>query len=177
MPAPFQRRHCCSISCSDPLACAPRDCRRAHSIATAGLCSKGNADARRYGLASAFPLEVPAVHGDELSTAANTKNQGRLNMTMRHINSNSNSQSPASESCTAAGFHIIGRYRNADGSLGLEIRINAGCTDGGKLSYTGSWGMGTPENREAMRIILRAMLHDHGDAVADIPFGNIEACA
>ncbi|MEL6078825.1 hypothetical protein [Stenotrophomonas maltophilia] len=122
-------------------------------------------------------MEVHAVHGDELSTAANTKNQGRLNMTMRHINSHSNSERPASESCTAAGFHIIGRYRNADGSLGVEIRVNAGSTDGGKLSYAGPWGMGTPVNREGMRATLRAMLNEHTGAVAEIPFGTIEAHA
>lgn len=98
-------------------------------------------------------------------------------MTMRHINSNSNSERPASESCTAAGFHIIGRYRNPDGSLGVEIRINAGCSGGGKLSYAGPWGMGAPENRDEMRRRLCAMLHDHGDAVAEIPFGNMGARA
>jgi len=98
-------------------------------------------------------------------------------MTMRHINSNSNSQKPASESCTAAGFHIIGRYRNADGSLGVEIRVNAGSTDGGKLSYTGPWGMGTPVDREGMRARLRAMLNEHTGAVAEIPFGTMEARA
>ncbi|WP_242878149.1 hypothetical protein [Stenotrophomonas maltophilia] len=133
--------------------------------------------ALRFLLATAFASEVHAVHGDELSTAANTKKRGRLNMTTRHVTSNSNSAKPASESSTAAGFHVVGRYRNADGSVGVEIRVNAGSSDGGALSYIGLWGVGRPANREGMRDMLRVMLNAHRGAIAEIPFGNMGARA
>lgn len=98
-------------------------------------------------------------------------------MTLRHITSNSNSNSPASESSTAAGFHIVGRYRNSDGSLGVEIRVNA-CREGaGNLSYIGAWGTGRPVNRDGMKQALRIMLSAHRGAIAEIPFGNMEARA
>ncbi|MGV8865212.1 MAG: hypothetical protein ACOH2T_29250 [Pseudomonas sp.] len=98
-------------------------------------------------------------------------------MDMRHINSNRNSQKPASESNTAAGFHVVGRYRNPDGSLGVEIRINAGCESGGGLTYIGAWGAGRPVNGDGMRHTLRMMLDYHRLAVEEIPFGNIGARA
>jgi len=37
--------------------------------------------------------------------------------------------------------------------------------------------MGTPVDREGMRARLRAMLNEHTGAVAEIPFGTMEARA
>ncbi len=94
-------------------------------------------------------------------------------MAVQQQNSHNN-QSPTG-AWAAAGFHVVGRYRNRDGSLGVEIRVDASRRGGGGISYIGAWGVGRAVSRDAMAITLRTLLAAHPGAVAELNFGDTGA--
>lgn len=83
-------------------------------------------------------------------------------------------QKPAPESSKAGGWHVVGRYRTAHGTIGVEIRVDAVT---GRLSYSGVWGAGSGISRASMISTLRFMLSNRRGVSDEIPFGGVEVMA